>query len=322
MSRRLFVMGVLLAGLIALSPLTWASAQTPVPPVPTRFPETNHAVDPHFVAYFEANGGVERFGYPFTRSFIDPQSGLLVQYFQKARMEWHPENPEPYTIQLGLLGDQLDKRQPPIPVSQVSASDPNCVYFPETGHKVCHLFLNYYRTHGGLDQFGYPISEYMLENGRLVQYFQRARMEWYPEKPEGQRVQLADLGEIYFKYAGMDDDYRNWDQGAAIPRVITSLQARGNVIDSVVAQGAAQEAHLTVVDQLGQPVGGAKVTLTVRFPGGERLFEGTTDAKGQTTFAFPVTKDKPGTLVPMEFVVSYGESLTTTTRTSFLIWYY
>ena len=43
--------------------------------------------------------------------------------------------------------------------------------------------------------FGEPISPMeVMPNGRLVQYFERARMEWWPEKPTGMRVVLTDVG--------------------------------------------------------------------------------------------------------------------------------
>ncbi len=56
-------------------------------------------------------------------------------------------------------------------------------------------FLDFFNTHGGLRIFGFPITEEFPLNGRTVQYFQRARMELYPENPAGQRVQLGVLGE-------------------------------------------------------------------------------------------------------------------------------
>jgi hypothetical protein len=68
-------------------------------------------------------------------------------------------------------------------------------YFSETGHTVRGEFLDFFNAHGGLRIFGFPITEEFLLNGRTVQYFQRARMELYPEKPAGQRVQLGPLGE-------------------------------------------------------------------------------------------------------------------------------
>ena len=76
-----------------------------------------------------------------------------------------------------------------------AAQDSGNVYFSETGHNLNGEFLNYYRnTPDAQTLFGYPITEAFLKNGRLVQYFQRARFELYPERPAGQRVQLTHVG--------------------------------------------------------------------------------------------------------------------------------
>ena len=77
----------------------------------------------------------------------------------------------------------------------VSAQSPGSEYFKETGHFVSGDFLTYY--HGVSNAnflFGFPITEAFMKNGRLVQYFQRARFELYPELPAGQRVKLAPIG--------------------------------------------------------------------------------------------------------------------------------
>ena len=68
-------------------------------------------------------------------------------------------------------------------------------YFPETGHTVRGEFLDYFNQHGGLRIFGYPITEQFTLNGRTVQYFQRARLDLYPENQASQRVRLGLLGE-------------------------------------------------------------------------------------------------------------------------------
>jgi hypothetical protein len=72
-------------------------------------------------------------------------------------------------------------------------------YFRETGHTVSGDFWSYYQGVKNATQlFGYPITEQYVKDGRLVQYFQRARFEFYPERPLGQQVQLAALGrEMY-----------------------------------------------------------------------------------------------------------------------------
>jgi hypothetical protein len=72
-------------------------------------------------------------------------------------------------------------------------------YFPETGHTVRGEFLDYFNQHGGLRIFGYPITEEFVLNGRTMQYFQRARLDLFPERPAGQRVQLGALGEALGK---------------------------------------------------------------------------------------------------------------------------
>jgi len=46
------------------------------------------------------------FGYPISEEFTDPTSGLTVQYFERAVFEYHPNNPNPYKVELRLLGSQ------------------------------------------------------------------------------------------------------------------------------------------------------------------------------------------------------------------------
>ena len=303
-----------------------ASAQTP-PETAKYYPETGHNVIDPFVSFFLANGGVERFGYPITDQYTDLETGLLVQYFQKARVEWHPGNPDPYKIQLGLLGDLLNKRQAPLTIREIpSASDPSCYYFPETGHAACYQFLDYWKNNGGLDMFGYPISRPTLENGRIAQYFQRARMEWHPERPEKQRVQLAPLGQIYFDFAVKDRSplaQKPPVLGAQEKPRTVALRARPSVDDPVVGHGGSQTAHVVVYDQFNAPVRGAAVTLVVHFPSGDQSFDlPLTDVSGATSQTFPAGKFKPGTVVSMEFIISTVDGLIAKTRTSYLVWYY
>ena len=67
-------------------------------------------------------------------------------------------------------------------------------HFPETGHSVGGEFLTFWRRHGGLATFGYPITEAFEENGRTVQYFERQRFELHPENDAPYNVLLGLLG--------------------------------------------------------------------------------------------------------------------------------
>jgi hypothetical protein len=80
------------------------------------FNESGHWLANGFKAYWEAHGlefgdpGVSErealalFGYPLSEEFVDPATGLVTQYFERAVFEYHPANPDPYKILLRRLG--------------------------------------------------------------------------------------------------------------------------------------------------------------------------------------------------------------------------
>jgi hypothetical protein len=74
------------------------------------------------------------------------------------------------------------------------------VYFAATGHTLQGAFYEYWKSHGGLWLFGYPLSEEYQEvnatDGKVytVQYFERQRFELHPEAPAEYRVLLGLLG--------------------------------------------------------------------------------------------------------------------------------
>jgi hypothetical protein len=76
------------------------------------FPETGHRLCMGFRTYWQQHGGLWMFGYPISEEFEErnPDTGAVywVQYFERARFEWHPENEgTPYAVLLGRLGAQL-----------------------------------------------------------------------------------------------------------------------------------------------------------------------------------------------------------------------
>ena len=71
------------------------------------FRETQLSLCQPFLGYWERNGGLERFGFPLSRARPEMLQGreYSVQYFERRRMELHPEHVgTPYEILLGLLG--------------------------------------------------------------------------------------------------------------------------------------------------------------------------------------------------------------------------
>ena len=67
-------------------------------------------------------------------------------------------------------------------------------YFAQTGHSVSGAFKRFWESRG-VAIFGYPLTEPFVENGRTVQYFERVRLDAYPEFANTEReVQVAPLG--------------------------------------------------------------------------------------------------------------------------------
>ncbi|ABX06178.1 MAG TPA: peptidase S8 [Herpetosiphon sp.] len=86
------------------------------------------------------------------------------------------------------------------------------VYFPETGHNLRGEFKNYWDRNGGLAVFGFPISEEFTEQtpegSFTVQYFERQRFEFHPEKAAPYNVLLGRLGDAVLRDRG--DDWANF----------------------------------------------------------------------------------------------------------------
>jgi lipoprotein-anchoring transpeptidase ErfK/SrfK len=190
-----------------LIPLTRSGMVGAEPPPTVYFTQTGHNLGSPFLSYWRAHGGLAVYGYPITDAFQEVSNldgkTYTVQYFERARLEAHPENKAPWDIILGQLGRTLadrikgNKALDPVSADKAPAG---ATYFPETQHSVQGDFLAYWKSHGGLDQFGDPLSEQFEEksptDGKtyLVQYFERNRFELHPENQEPYRVLLGLLG--------------------------------------------------------------------------------------------------------------------------------
>jgi len=150
-------------------------------------------IDGRFARLWRARGGLVIFGLPLTGAIVLP-SGVVMQYFERARLEYHPELAgTPYEILLGRLVVELGFTTPPVAAPTTAAE--LRWFFPETGHLVARDFRSYWQARGGLLLFGYPIGEAAVEDGRVVQYFERARLELHPELASTPyAVQIGHLG--------------------------------------------------------------------------------------------------------------------------------
>ncbi len=186
---------IVVPGVPPTTPITPTVELTPTtgltPTVIVRLPIT--AIDVRFTATWRGRGGLAIFGLPLSGP-ITLSNGVVVQYFERARLEYHPELAgTQYEVLIGLLAVELGYATPAVaaPTDTIDVQ----WYYTESGHLIGRPFRSYWRDRGGLALFGLPIGEAVTENGLQVQYFERARMELHPELAGTlYEVQLGHLG--------------------------------------------------------------------------------------------------------------------------------
>lgn len=199
MPARLVLLGLLFLGLfISAKP----AAADSVAGAPRLFAETGHTLAYSFRIFWEANGGLPMLGLPLSEVFLE--AGQPVQYFERARLEWHGDQALVLAGQLGRWAAQRYAEHPAFAPVASRATDGRD-YFVETAHTLGSGFQQFWHANGGLVVFGFPLSEEFpevnREDGReyLVQYFERARLELHPDLPIHNRVQLGHLGRQYLQ---------------------------------------------------------------------------------------------------------------------------
>jgi polysaccharide biosynthesis protein PslG len=110
----------------------------------TFYPQTGHRLCHGFRTFWNENGGLPNFGYPISEEFDErndpPPAGdgnvHTVQYYERARFEWHPENRGTrYEVLLGLLGSEYLMRNPAPPDATTRQSPDNPPIDPITGRR-------------------------------------------------------------------------------------------------------------------------------------------------------------------------------------------
>ena len=133
-------------------------------------------------------------------------------------------------------------------------------------YPVCYLFLQFYDAHDGEKFFGLPISEVRVIDGRLVQYFERARMEWWPENITGRRVKLTHLGQLDFDIHDGREPIPVEDCEIPHGNKPTHVYVRVFPVKPLIGANETQTMFIIVQDQLFDPFSKAQVSFSLYYP--------------------------------------------------------
>ncbi|HEX2912581.1 MAG TPA: alkaline phosphatase family protein [Chloroflexia bacterium] len=206
------------------------------------FPVTGFQACGPFLDYWRSNGGLLRQGYPISPVFeernLPPPMGdgqlHLVQYFERARFEWHPENPRPYQVLLGLIGTELyrtkyvDQSSPATPATKIQTvflivmenhnwssikGNPSAPYINQTLLPMASHAEQYYNppkihpsepnylwleagTNFGVLNDADPAANHQNTPNHLVSLLEKAHISWkfYQEDISGTKCPLTNQG--------------------------------------------------------------------------------------------------------------------------------
>ncbi len=261
---------------------------------PHYFPETDHYMGTPMYEMWKRGGAMVVFGLPLTDAFLqddvgsgrhdfinDPVKTPMYQYFEKGRMEYHKERrsaPEYTTLQgldrylflidFGNVGLELAavRAYKFAPATQNGGNTATYRWFTQTNHSLQEPFLNFWQQHLGNYVFGSPISEPFEETNpetgqrRLVQYFEKGRLEYRPEFANTNAVvEVGNVGAELIKAKGwIPEAYPDYQ-----PAVTTAAPSSELPVSAATGQGGfADPAFNRVWTRTDAPVDGGQTSRT------------------------------------------------------------
>ncbi|MER3406165.1 MAG: hypothetical protein C4289_14235 [Chloroflexota bacterium] len=201
------------------------------PPRTVYIPQTGQTIDGVFLDFWRANNGISNYGYPITPELTE--RGRTVQYYQYARFEYWPDDPDGNVVHLGAIGQELRPivvlrtgavlsqrgrggdaaseaakiARAWLPLDEKYAKKPNTDtwrYVPETRHSVQFGFKAWWEATGEASYLGNPLTEEYVLHGITYQVFERGQLAWKP----GSDPWLVPLGEVLAKRYKLDTSPR------------------------------------------------------------------------------------------------------------------
>lgn len=302
--RRLVVLLCLVSMLLVTAPAQAA-------PKEICFAQVPDCVTFRFAEFWTDNGGLAVFGLPVSpdRNEKVGDTKYKVQYFERARFEYHKGDPEPYDVLLGRLGvDRLTAEgRDWMTFPKASPSAPH--FFAATGQAIAPEFWAFWSSHGlefdgnkrgksqaeALALFGYPVSPAQMEPGSdgkmyLTQWFERAKFEYHPENKAPYTVLLGRLGADVYA-AGPKNDTATKQIGCPPNAPAPAEGPQAWMSDSTPNAPGLDNAICGRLTLNGAPVAGGEMRAMVHFSDGiVKYGPASVGADGQGQISFNIGK--------------------------------
>jgi hypothetical protein len=215
------------------------------PPRTVYIPETGHSVDGVFLDAWREWGGTTAWGNPITAELNE--DGIIVQYYEYGKFEYHPADPDGRVVHFGDLGREMQ----PFMVRRASGSGsaeaneaalaarawvpmatkdarPDSLawrYVAESGHGVAGPFKELWEETGGTSYLGDPLTTQYKVDGVTYQVFERGKLA----QAAGKEPEVMPIGKMAVERLGLDTkatpqgDIPTYDEELFTPPPITAI---------------------------------------------------------------------------------------------------
>ncbi len=253
-------------------------------------PGTGIPVAEPLKTFYQIKGGAPVLGYPVSDLFQERPNGPRVQYFENIKLEYYPAGNK---ILVADLGRKYLPGESRWILAEVDSQEPGAA-LGEEGIIVRGAFLSFYQANDGATLLGDPLTPELNEAGTRAQYFENGRLEWRPELPLEQRVQLGSLGDNAYLEAGrFADPGRNKASEAS---AVQSVNVKAAFKAPILYSGDQQVIFVEVETPASQkPVKGLRIWLTVTYEETEsKLLLPLTDEMGHSSGDLTLNGVSPG----------------------------
>ncbi len=201
------------------------------------------AVDPlnGFNVYYETQNAVYRSG---------DGGSTWTQIYTSGGGDLALDTVNPQTIYAGTSNGIATFTAAPPPAVSTVVAQPTVVTppgsgqsftFQQTGHTVSGIWLDFLKSHGDVDNLGYPRTEVIRDSinaGQTVQYFQRVVLEYHPEQTLAYQIQRRLIGDILIPGADPAADPSAHPSGDYFYFLNAPGQGLGHFIANVAPDGS------------------------------------------------------------------------------------
>ncbi len=274
-------------------------ARAATPELPTN---NGLTVGQEFVTFYLEHGQERIIGIPLTGPYTD-LSGRRLQYFTRQLLELDETRPADQQVAIHPLGRWAYGALPAaaqepvvLPSSQAGLS--------RNGYTILGEFLAFYEAYGGVAVFGEPLSDPFILGDRRVQFFENARLEWHPELPLAERVQVGLLGQAHYWAVGLTE-HRAAVSAIPVPQAaVREARLRASLARPILYSGQEQSVSVQVSAFDNQPVTGIEIQAVVEAGRDAMTIPlGVTDENGRLRTTLPLAGLEPGRWVEVVIMV-------------------